>query len=281
MNRLILTIGLALASVLAHAETLTNCVRTGNTVNCTTQSREATNTPPSYRRLGSKEWCLVSNAPIKKYFCSYDSFDGCMVAANIDNLNGPISSCIKNSGYRSPSSQEASGGSGAGHDPVKAGWVALKNGDYQTAAQIFLANEHNPQAQMALGLMYGAGQGVPKNLEQARTWLLRAKRNGVKEADDGLKLVEGEISSASKSVGDACRIDSDCNHYRLGCSNGTCLDIGKTIGESCRTGLDCKPDAFCVLGQCSKRKLPLGSFCKNYMDCAGDSTLCVNNKCTE
>lgn len=254
MNRLILTIGLALASVLAHAETLTNCVRTGNTVNCTSQSREAANTPPSFQRLGGKAWCLVSNAPIKKYFCSYDSFDACMVAANIDNLNGPVSSCIKNSGSRSSSSQEASGGSGAGHDPVKAGWVALKNGDYQTAAQIFLANEHNPQAQMALGLMYGAGQGVPKNLEQARTWLLRAKRNGVKEADDGLKLVENEIAATSlqqtlptmsspdntkreKADGEICSSHVECSGV-LKCRDGFCKPSAEN-GDRCNTSLDC------------------------------------------
>lgn len=292
MKVFFIAFGLALLSIVSQAETVTNCVRTGNTVNCTSDSREAVNTPPSYRRLGGKAWCLVSNGPIKKYFCSYDSYDGCMIAANIDNLNGPVSSCIQNTGYRPSQSQDSSDGNVGGSDPLKAGWVAYTKGDYQTAAHIFLANENNPQAQLALGLMYGLGQGVPKNLEQAKKWLLRAKRNGVAEANDALKAVEKETQDSfepnkqhyDQKEGESCSAHSECSGL-MKCMNGTCKQPIR-VGERCENSDGCEGRAFCKENRCieepryplKSKKIAEGAACNASFECFG-SLVCLQGTC--
>ena len=89
---------LAVLSANVNSETVTRCVRNGNELNCESSSREEANTPPSYNKLGNGEWCLVSNAQIKKYHCSYNSYQHCIGFAEADNIiaRGKVSSCVKN-----------------------------------------------------------------------------------------------------------------------------------------------------------------------------------------
>lgn len=292
MKQFIFAFTFALLAMAVEADTLTNCVRIGNTVNCTSQSREAANTPPSYQRLGSKSWCLVSNAPIKKFFCSYDSYDSCMVAANIDNLRGPVSSCIQNTAYQERTTREVSGNSESGYDPIKAAWVAYKNGDYQTASRIFLANEHVPLAQLALGIMYTSGYGVPKDLGQAKNWLLRAKQSGVAEASEFLKELESESSEPlesptqryDKREGEHCSIHSECIDM-LKCRNGTCSQPTK-IGSRCESSDECDGRAYCKESRCVEReRTPLrgktvsaGAACSASFECSG-ALVCHQGQC--
>lgn len=292
MKKLIFAFGIALFVTTAGADTLTNCVRVGNTVNCTSESREAANTPPSYYRMGGRPWCLVSNAPIKKFFCNYDSYDGCMVAANIDNLRGPVSSCIQNNGYQERTPQGEPRTNGAGNEPLRAAWVAYKNGDFQTASRIFLANEHLPQAQMALGIMYSLGEGVPKDLGQAKKWLLRAKQNGVAEASDFLKELDTETSVSiepngqryDKKEGESCSSHSECSDL-LKCRNGTCK-LPIKVGERCESSGDCEGRAFCKDNLCVEQpRYPLkgkknaeGAVCNASFECSG-SLVCLQGTC--
>lgn len=292
MKALIFALGFALLATTVGAETLTNCVRIGNTLNCSSQSREATNTPPSYNRLGGKPWCLVSNGPIKKFFCNYDSYDNCMVSANIDNLRGPISSCIQNAGYQERGTQEGSRGYEPSYDPLKAARVAYKNGDYQTASRIFLANEHVPQAQMALGVMYALGEGLPKDFEQAKIWLLRAKQSGVAEASELLNELERETSMSlesnrqryDKREGESCSSHSECADL-LKCRNGTCEQPIR-VGERCERSIDCDARATCKDNICVEQpRYPLkgkniaeGSACNASFECSG-SLVCLQGKC--
>lgn len=96
--KVIVAIGLALVSLVVQAKDVTNCVQQGNRISCVSETLEEANTPPTYYKLGSGEWCLVSKAPIPKYNCGYQSFERCQAAANIDNLYKPvpIASCIQN-----------------------------------------------------------------------------------------------------------------------------------------------------------------------------------------
>jgi len=52
----------------------------------------------------------------------------------------------------------------------------------------------NPDAQYYLGKMYAAGVGVPKSLNNALTWLNKAKFNGVSEAEHEAIAVEEELA---------------------------------------------------------------------------------------
>ena len=56
------------------------------------------------------------------------------------------------------------------------------------------ANTGNPDAQYFLGKMYASGVGVPKNLEDAQTWLKKATFNGVPEAEHEAIAVDEELA---------------------------------------------------------------------------------------
>ncbi|MGV1017978.1 MAG: hypothetical protein ACOYBW_11455 [Fluviibacter phosphoraccumulans] len=98
MKILIATL-IMLTSLIAQAKDVTNCVQQGNRLSCVSETLEEANTPPTYNKLGSGEWCLVSKAPLPKYNCGYQSFERCQADANIDNLYKPVpvASCIRNS----------------------------------------------------------------------------------------------------------------------------------------------------------------------------------------
>lgn len=73
----------------------------------------------------------------------------------------------------------------------KAGGEAYKNGDYETAVKEFLplAENGDHRAMYALGSMYAAGHGVPRDLEESRRWFSKAARYGRPDAQYKLGLI--------------------------------------------------------------------------------------------
>jgi len=61
------------------------------------------------------------------------------------------------------------------------------------------ANSGVGDAQYFLGKMYAAGVGVPKNINNAQTWLSKATFNGITEAETDLIAVQEEIARAEAS----------------------------------------------------------------------------------
>ena len=61
------------------------------------------------------------------------------------------------------------------------GWQAYESGDYATALREFrpLAEQGIAEAQYNLGLMYAAGEGVPKDDAEAVKWFRKAAEQGV------------------------------------------------------------------------------------------------------
>jgi TPR repeat protein len=77
---------------------------------------------------------------------------------------------------------------GAHADELADGIAAWDRQDYARAHQIFskLAQSGNAEAQLLLGEMYGFGEGVPENMEQATHWIGRAQAQGHKDATASL-----------------------------------------------------------------------------------------------
>lgn len=96
MKSFVLIALLSIVSFQAHSQTITRCKKVGAELVCETQSREEADTPSAMPHIGSGFWCLVSNAPIKKYNCGYMSREECMRDANIDNMWQRVSSCRPN-----------------------------------------------------------------------------------------------------------------------------------------------------------------------------------------
>ena len=71
------------------------------------------------------------------------------------------------------------------------GGDAYKNGDYETAAREFLplAKKGDHRAMYALGSMYAAGHGVPRDLDESRRWFSKAARYGRPDAQYKLGLI--------------------------------------------------------------------------------------------
>jgi hypothetical protein len=53
------------------------------------------------------------------------------------------------------------------------------------------ALQNEPESQHGLGLAYAKGEGVEKDLEEARKWLQLAIANGLEEAKDDLLDLNG------------------------------------------------------------------------------------------
>lgn len=239
----------------ANSETQHNCVKIGDRINCSSQSREEANTPPTTYRLGSKAYCLVSKMPTKKYFCNYETYDKCLVFANVDNLSGMNkSSCTPNSAFRSsdvknseiytrddsvPSERGYSRGgrSEESHDSIAALTTAFQEGDYETAAKLALSNPNNPVAQALLAAMYAEGKGVPKDKKQSTKWLERAANNGVREAQEVL----GKNKDRTERRPDNYSNDD----YRFILGDGLYLQ-----GQPCVYQRDCSHGFSCELGVC-------------------------------
>jgi hypothetical protein len=80
---------------------------------------------------------------------------------------------------------------GARADDLATGIKAWEQRDFATAQTIFtrLANAGNPEAQFLLGEMYGYGEGVPEDADQAERWLGQARAGGHKDAAESLANV--------------------------------------------------------------------------------------------
>ncbi len=61
-------------------------------------------------------------------------------------------------------------------DPFEDGFAAYKRQDYATAIRLLqpLARDGNANAQARIGLMYGVGEGVTKDDQQAIFWSRKA-----------------------------------------------------------------------------------------------------------
>ena len=74
--------------------------------------------------------------------------------------------------------------------------AAYERGDYATAMRGFRvhAEQGNAGAQVALGVMYDRGEGVPQNYIEAATWYRKAAEQGAAAAQYnlGLKHLDGE-----------------------------------------------------------------------------------------
>lgn len=74
---------------------------------------------------------------------------------------------------------------------VVQGWTAYEAGDYAAALRIFTdeAGAGDPEAQYALGWMYGSGIGVPQDYGQALTWYQEAARQGHVDAQNSAGFI--------------------------------------------------------------------------------------------
>ncbi len=65
------------------------------------------------------------------------------------------------------------------------GAFAFARGDYEKALHIFMPmaqNSNHPYAQYYLGVIFSEGRGVKQDDKEASQWLLKASKQGVKEA---------------------------------------------------------------------------------------------------
>src|ERR1041385_5090254 len=68
---------------------------------------------------------------------------------------------------------------GAVAGPAEDAYSTYERGDYALAARLLrpLAEQGIAEAQVRLGFMYGQGQGVPKDYQEAAKWTRRAAEN--------------------------------------------------------------------------------------------------------
>ena len=183
MNKLIVCAAFCLVVPPSIAETITNCAKVGIEVNCTSKSREEADTPSSNIKLGSLEWCLVSNSRTKQYSCGYNTKADCQNWVTIDQSIGIHASCIRNDQYTESNNT-------SGSSELNAGFEAFQNHDFQTAAGIFQRFPDNVDAQVRLGAMYSGGAGVPKDLIRAEYWMRRAAAGGNSVAKEYLDTIQ-------------------------------------------------------------------------------------------
>jgi uncharacterized protein len=75
--------------------------------------------------------------------------------------------------------------------PYEDAFTAYDRGDYATAISIYrmLADQRDPYAQRALGIMYDMGRGVPQDYVEAMKWYRRAADQGDALAQNNLGLL--------------------------------------------------------------------------------------------
>jgi uncharacterized protein len=76
--------------------------------------------------------------------------------------------------------------------PYEDAFTAYDQGDYATAISIYrtLADQGDPYAQRALGIMYDMGRGVPQDYVEAMKWYRRAADQGDALAQNNLGLLD-------------------------------------------------------------------------------------------
>ena len=95
--------------------------------------------------------------------------------------------------------------------PAWAGWdegvAAHKRGDYVTALREFrvLAGQGNAIAQVAVGLMYHNGQGVPQDYAEAVKWYRKAANQGYAPAQYNLGVMYGKGQGVPQDYAEAVR----------------------------------------------------------------------------
>jgi TPR repeat protein len=80
---------------------------------------------------------------------------------------------------------------GAAAGPYEDATSALQRENYALAARLFrpLAEQGNVDAQFNLGLLYGVGQGVPQDYQEAVKWYLKAAEQGQVLAQNNLAVM--------------------------------------------------------------------------------------------
>jgi localization factor PodJL len=93
----------------------------------------------------------------------------------------------------------------AGAGPFEDGLTAYGRGDYPGALRYWqpLANQGNPAAQSNIALLYGKGQGVPRDYVQAYMWAslsaAQGHQDGAKNRDSVAKgMTPAQIAEAKK-----------------------------------------------------------------------------------
>jgi TPR repeat protein len=105
---------------------------------------------------------------------------------------------------------------GAFAGPWEDGMVAYNRGDYMPAVRLFrpLAEQGNPKAQSALGVMYRRGQGVARNSVRAFVWFSLAAARGDAKAKAELHEVSQTMTpeeiSQAQEMAQAC----EASNYR-------------------------------------------------------------------
>ena len=87
------------------------------------------------------------------------------------------------------------------------GVAAYERGDYTTAFREFktLAEQGNAKAQLALGLMYELGRGVPRDDAEAVKWYRKAAEQGYARAQNNLGLMYGEGQGVPQDYAEAVK----------------------------------------------------------------------------
>jgi TPR repeat protein len=105
---------------------------------------------------------------------------------------------------------------GAVAGPWEDGMAAYNRGDYVPAIRLFrpLAEQGNPKAQNALGVMYRRGRGVARNSVRAFLWFSRAAARGDVTAKAELRDVSQTMTpeelSQAREMAQAC----EASNYR-------------------------------------------------------------------
>lgn len=137
---------------------------------------------------------------------------------------------------------------GAHADELADGVAAWDKQDYARAHQIFskLAQSGNAEAQLLLGEMYGFGEGVPENMEQATLWIGRAQAQGHKDAAASLGTMHQRSTRKAAIAYYVSAYDgADVKYEKFGCVQPTFPEKSvlqpeiKAIGAAMKSWREC------------------------------------------
>jgi TPR repeat protein len=100
--------------------------------------------------------------------------------------------------------------------PLEDGMAAYNRGDYLPAIRLFrpLAEQGNPKAQSAIGMMYRKGQGVVRSSARAFMWFSLAAKRGDARAKTELREVSDAMTPADVSQAQEMTQACEASNYR-------------------------------------------------------------------